>query len=147
MENNDENNDDYFMPLINCKQFDNRGEDKISYCVGEKFLDFFNFLMIILMIFTYFRSKGKYNLRQIIIIICIIKNTYVVIHYGFEPKNQRKNTFFIIEILRYIVMTLLCYYYCKKASGLLKNRKDIMCILKMFLAIGLFFMLVGAVYI
>jgi hypothetical protein len=50
-------------------------------------------------------------------------NTFI--HYALLYAEFKARMFFLIEIFRFVIFFLIVYYYCKRASGLLPNKKII----------------------
>ena len=103
-------------------------------------------IMILTLLIVNIRKNG-FNLKAAILLVGFINTMYIFIHYGLENRMYRRNTFFIIEVFRYTMQTLLCYYYTQKATGLLDNRKDILCFLRMFLILGTVMIVIGTIYL
>ena len=91
--------------------------------------------------------KNGINLKAAILLYGFINTVYNIIRYGFYEQQHRKYTIFVVQIFGYTMNALLCYYYTQKATGLLDNRKDILCFLRMFLVIGTFVIVIGAIYL
>ena len=68
-------------------------------------------------------------------------SVYILVHYGIWPHAFRANMFVVIEILRFGILYSICYYFCKKSSGLLTNRKQVMLVLRILYFCGMTMML------
>ena len=115
----------YYVPMFTCKYID-RNDSMVYYCVAEKsviILDFVILVGIFILLSIMIRNQAlkKYSkLKLSIIILALLNATYVLYHYGIQRVKKRPKMFFILEIFRYSIMALICYYYCLSATGLLK---------------------------
>lgn len=69
-------------------------------------------------------------MRLWVYVLCIIDSLNTIWHYGIAPITDKGKTFVIVEILRYTIFFLVCYYYCDKAKKLLTYKEDCISVLK-----------------
>lgn len=128
-------------PLFTCQIIDNE-EYSLYYCVAQKLVlltDFILFCLLIRLIVQKFKSKKIYKFsktKKTCLLISLVNILYVYYHYGLGKPYSRASNFFILEVFRFIIMSLLCCYYCDKATGLLYQRSAIMRNLKVFIIVG-----------
>ena len=60
-----------------------------------------------------------------------------LIHYVDLSSVTKAETFFIIEIFRFSLFYMICYYYCAKASGLLTNQRLVIYLLRALFCVGI----------
>ena len=106
----------------------------------EKILIISSVVMMVLIIqqmwIYYHVNKVKFSdTRQIIIVISFIATLNIFVHYGFTHADFKARTFFVIEIFRFTLFFSIVYYYCKRASGLLPNKRIITAFLKILFII------------
>jgi hypothetical protein len=81
-----------------------------------------------------------------IFVVGIITSANLFIHYSFVSVHGEAQSFFLIEIFRFSLFFLVCYYFTSKASGLLPNKRFMMIVLKITFGITfLFIVAVGAI--
>ena len=105
------------------------------FCISEKlvcFSAFVTILEVIRQLYIYIWShKIPLNDRRITILaVCLLSSINVFVHYGFFTTYPKAKTFFLIELFRFVVFFMICYYYIVKSSGLLSNRKWVILLLK-----------------
>ena len=74
-----------------------------------------------------YKTKWK-DERVLFFIFGIVNSLYVFIHYGVIPAINRGKVYFLIELFRFLALSLVCFYYTTKASGLIpkQSRKIIL---------------------
>lgn len=140
------------MPIFTCNHI-HEGPDKNSNCIAEKSLIITDVVLTVLLIrlLRVITSKRSFNMISLIkrtcLVLSLIDGFYVVYHYGIQSPDMRAEKFFLLESFRYIIMTLICYYYSDKSAGLLRERKKIMKFLKFVLIAGLLTIIVLGSYL
>jgi len=71
------------------------------------------------------RMKYCRDSRMWIYGICLVISLYVFFHYAIMNPHARMNMLNVMDFCRFIIMSSLCIFFCKKASKLLKNYKFI----------------------
>lgn len=134
---------DVYMPLA------------IEFCVFEKLILISSFALIVINIqqlkiyLKHFNIKCQ-DFRVLTLIIGLLSSLNIFVHYGFLSSDDKSRTFFLIEMMRFLLFFMICYHYTKKASRLLKRKEKIMlmlhvlfiCIVVFNLGVGIY-MLVG----
>ena len=72
-----------------------------------------------------------------ILSFAFLSEVYVIFHYGIIPPKNKGKYFVIIEINRFVLFYLMCFYYTDRASGLLKQRQVSKNVLSSLLLLGL----------
>jgi hypothetical protein len=137
------------MNPFHCDQDERHLYKGMSFCIAEKTLlsiDAVTTVVLIAQITVYFARMPKTDFRLVILIVCLISSVYTFIHYGMMSALSRSKTFFVNEFFRFIILFTVCYYYCDKASGLLKNKKKIIIALKMWGIISVFLILLIGIF-
>ena len=103
----------------------------------EKTLSVFNIIAIGILIYQinlYVRvlKIAKTDLRVVVYGVCLLNATYIFVHYGIIPTDKRYYLFLLIEVFRFAILFLICYYYTSKASELINNHKIVIRYLKIF---------------
>ena len=61
--------------------------------------------------------------RLRILLLCLVAESYLFVHYGVLYPQYRASLFILIELLRFLIHYLICYYYIEQSSGLIAHRK------------------------
>ena len=78
---------------------------------------------------------------MLIFLVGLATSLNMFIHYSFISNLNKARTFFVIEMLRFSLFFMVCYYFISKASGLLPNKKYIMIILRLVFGITFIFII------
>jgi hypothetical protein len=70
------------------------------------------------------------------LILCLISCLNCFTHYSFLHGTLKGYTYFIISIFRITIFSLVFYYFCMKASKLMKNKKYTLNTLKGIIVAG-----------
>ena len=98
-----------------------------------------------LFLYSYYKKIRFTDYRMAIFMVGLGSSLNMIIHYGFLPPYQKGQSFFIIEIFRFVLFFMVCYYFISKASRLLPNKRFIMMLLRLIFAITLVVVLVSGI--
>ena len=115
-------------PIFSCAHLCSQA--KAYFCTMEKIILLTNLLALILItkqVKIYFRDYKLTwkDLRVVIYCICISNAIYTIIHYGVIPPGKRGSFYFFFEFFRFLELCCICYYYSKKASGLIPKLSQV----------------------
>lgn len=82
-----------------------------------------------------------------VFVFCICSSIWSIIHYGIIPSTERGKTFCIIEIFRYTIFFLTCFYYSHKAKKLITYKEECVSMLKVMFCLILLTSIVLAIFI
>lgn len=122
-------------------------------CAAEKILlttDFIIFVLLMYQLVFVYRQHSKLNCKDQriqILMFSAFSSFYVFMHYGIIPRRYRAMFFVYIEFFRLFILYSICYYYCAKASGLLKKRKIVIAFLRILFVLGSILMLVFGMWV
>ena len=117
------------VPILSCELWiDLYPEDGVFFCASDKVLDATSFIMQIVFLYQIWVYRKYYQIpwndhRIIILILCLISCLNCFTHYSFLHGTMKGYTYFIISIFRITIFSLVFYYFCMKASKLMKNKK------------------------
>jgi hypothetical protein len=77
-----------------------------------------------------------------ILVVGLMSQVYIFIHYGIFPPKLKSVLFTVIEIFRFILFYLICLFYTTKSAGLLKNKKSKLIFLNIISVSGILVMIV-----
>ena len=132
-----------YIPLFTCKHHWSKNDTAIQFCVWEKVIVVFNFLLSLFLFyqafFVYMRQQKipASDGRVRILFFCLASSLYTFFHYGILYPKDKGYQFFIIIMFRFTIIFMVCFYYCDKATGILRFRKQLMKFLKLFAAISI----------
>lgn len=133
-----------WFPAFTCDQNKNyhQGMAAIWFCTSEKVILLMSIMAGVILGFQahlqmkYFKKKC-YDLKIGILIFASITEFYVLFHYGIMPPTNKGTLFVVIELNRFVVFYLLCFYYTDRSSGLLKKRRVSKNVLNFLMITGL----------
>ena len=76
------------------------------------------------------------DFRLWILAVSCISSMYTFEHYAIDKPAFRSKTFFMIEMFRFVIFFMICYYYCDKAGSLLSNKGVIKLLLRIMFVAG-----------
>ena len=141
------------VPLFTCKHHSPKQETAMQFCVYEKTIVVSNLLLSFVLIwqayFVYMRIQKiqTSDLRIKILFLCFASSLYNFFHYGILYPDAKASQFFIIIMFRFSITFMVCFYYCDKATGILKSRKQLMKFLRFYGIFSLLAILTMAVLI
>lgn len=135
------------VPLFSCDQWKQLGSHAIFFCTAEKVLDVTSLVIFFLVFYQCYVYIFSYkillkDLRVGILLVSLLASFNMFWHYAILWGPIRSKTFFLVEIFRFFLFFALSYYYVHKASGLLDNRRIIICVLRSMFLIGVVLIIV-----
>lgn len=111
-------------------------------------------LLAVLMMFLYmleakrqgYSPESFYSLRQMILLFHMLSCFGVVMHYIVIDYEWERISFIVLETVKNICFFSLFYYYCKKSTGFLSNKKNWMRLFGVLL-VGGFLMEIASTFI
>ena len=104
------------------------GENFLAYCIFNKLYlgtAFIGALCLLYQIYVQLKVlKSQYfELKVCIFYVAFLSSVNTIIHYSLFTEQLMFQTYFILEIFRFTLFFMVCYYYIQKASGLLPDRR------------------------
>jgi len=128
--------------LASCENWTNHyGEHGMAFCISERIMvgvAVFTILMVLWQLYVYLWSHkiSVLDFRVITFFMCLLSSINVFIHYGFFSTIDKGKTFFLIELFRFSIFFMMCYYYCKKASKLVSYQQWVLIFLRLLFVSG-----------
>ena len=91
------------------------------------------------------RKIALIEYRMMIFLMGIVTSLNFFVHYSFLDSLDKSRGFFFIEVCRFTLFFMVCYYFISKASGLLPNKKYILIIIRLVFGVTFIFILTSGV--